>query len=771
MWFELSPAPRPDDGDDRDAYRRRAANAAARLGLASRPSIDTLTQAWRRDDGCILVANGARRYLCLPDGADPEAADALARAADATARECDPPDIPAGLVWAHAFVPRGATISRTAFDEPDKDDDVRLDPPAGQWVVVNVRRMGWLESRRSKNWLGDEFNMTPDTSKLQKAGVGVCRVSVGDRDGGRAHRAAEMAANALDLGVTPGFASHTSRPAWGLVALMLPLVAAAFAGFMLLNWPAWVLPAPILGLIMAVARLALTPRDAAVWQRPRHWWGLTRYREAQSADLKTRNSGDDLEAFGPHRKRRVHAYAFQRSTLPVPPTALAALARPSASRLSQGAALTVRPVGLETADGPRLGRDADGRDVRLASNVLYGGVVLLGRPGGGKSNSMHGLERWASEHASNRDAMVVFESKGVSSIPVLKRLMPRLLVVDVADPSTPMIDLLGPGTPGERGERFASLMRAALGDEQVGPASRLMIRDAVALALTVMPEPRFRDRCRAAGLVAPDTWPQFARVVLAGDGVSAARALAHAAVLAAPGPDVTSMVERLHGAVNPKTGRPAVSDGELVKRLAAPMNKMDLLARCPGVFAPGRRTVGWRQVIAHGATLAVNLGGTVRAPHATLGDDQRSLVGALLLRSLRGQMESSCAGWYDAGRHMRVFVDEMTEVLSGGGNEEVFRWCRTQGRAFGVEMTCGTQFPENLDPSLFSLLMDFDTRCTFVMRSVASSTQAGQALGVDPSMVSSLGEHMLLVRTVDADWNTLPPMVVRTPWFDNGEPA
>ena len=38
-------------------------------------------------------------------------------------------------------------------------------------------------------------------------------------------------------------------------------------------------------------------------------------------------------------------------------------------------------------------------------------------------------------------------------------------------------------------------------------------------------------------------------------------------------------------------------------------------------------------------------------------------------------------------------------------------------------------------------------------------------------MVSSLGEHMLLVRTVDADWNTLPPMVVRTPWFDNGEPA
>ena len=48
MWFEFSPAPRPDDGDDRDAYRRRAANAAARLGLASRPSIDTLAQAFRR---------------------------------------------------------------------------------------------------------------------------------------------------------------------------------------------------------------------------------------------------------------------------------------------------------------------------------------------------------------------------------------------------------------------------------------------------------------------------------------------------------------------------------------------------------------------------------------------------------------------------------------------------------------------------------------------------------------------------------------------------
>ena len=44
MWFELSPAP-GSDADDQQAFLKRARRAVEALGLASRPSVDTLG-AW-----------------------------------------------------------------------------------------------------------------------------------------------------------------------------------------------------------------------------------------------------------------------------------------------------------------------------------------------------------------------------------------------------------------------------------------------------------------------------------------------------------------------------------------------------------------------------------------------------------------------------------------------------------------------------------------------------------------------------------------------------
>ena len=151
--------------------------------------------------------------------------------------------------------------------------------------------------------------------------------------------------------------------------------------------------------------------------------------------------------------------------------------------------------------------------------------------------------------------MVVFESKGAGSIPILKRLCGRLNVVDVADPATPMISLTGDGDASQRAERFADLMRGALGDTQIGPASRLQLRDAVWLALRDWDETRLSNACMAAGVRRPDSWLRFAFVLLAGHGAGEARALARALTRTDADAGVHAALERLHGGVNATSGR------------------------------------------------------------------------------------------------------------------------------------------------------------------------------------------------------------------------
>jgi hypothetical protein len=779
-WYELIPVPTAAvPTDDQASFLRRARRAAEALGLSSRPSLDSAGDLLRRADGVTLLAEGPRRYVALDPDASDDAAAMLARACDATAKPCERPAIlDERLVWAHAVVPSLSTLGRTAQDDLETGDDVRLAPSDGSLVYVHVRRQGFMEVHRAKRWLADEFNMQPDTSKLVQAGTGVARVGCAAPDRGAALKGAERAANSLDLGLTPGVSKHISRPALGLLCLSLVPLIASIALTIWLQWPLLV-PFAVILFAFALVRYLRTPKSADLRQRPRHYWSLSdRMRKAKSDDLKTRSTGDEEGAGA--RKRRVHAYSYQRSTLPVPAATLAALARPAPAVEGSRTALTEAPESLLKAQGPRVGVDAGRRDVRLAANTLYGGVFLMGRMGGGKSNSMHGLERWAAEHDAPGDAMVVFESKGVDSVPLLRSLMGGLHVVDVNDPATPMIDLLGSGSPSERAERFASLMRGALGDGQIGPRSRMQLRDAVWLALDVLPLDSFAKSCAAAGASVPKSWVAFAMDILAGSGVAQARALAHAARMADDGPEVAQAVERLHGGVNESSGRPLVSDGQLISTLSAPMNKMSLLSQAPAIAAPGRRSFAWRSMLkgsAHApARLVVNLGGTVGGAHESLPEDVKRLVGALLLQGLRQEIEAGCAGWQAQGRHMRLFADELTELLgsdagTAGGNAEAFGWMHSKGRAYGAELTAGTQFPEQLDHVTLALVSGFDAKLCFAMRASDQARVAGDMMGVEPERLQQLPLHVAAVRAVDGDFALLPAMFLAVPHFDGGDAA
>lgn len=150
------------------------------------------------------------------------------------------------------------------------------------------------------------------------------------------------------------------------------------------------------------------------------------------------------------------------------------------------------------------------------------------------------------------------------------------------------------------------------------------------------------------------------------------------------------------------------------------------------------------------------------------------LVGALLFQSLGRQVESSCAGWQDLGRHCRVFIDELTDVLGVGenrmpGNVNILELMRSRYRAMGVEVAAGTQYPEQLDERTLALVLGFTTVGVFSLRAPMSAQRLGDALGVSPGLVSSLGLHELCVRTVDARQSNLPALTIRVPHFDAGD--
>lgn len=771
-WYELIPAP-GDEADDQTRFLKRARRAADELGLTGRPG---LSDWWRsRDDGLVLVAQGERRWIMVPRGE--RAAKAFAHAARATIRACERPgflDEEDGGVTAHALAAASSTLSRSARDDQTDDSDVRLDPPEDGWTGVNVRRIAWLESNRNNDWLADEFNRQADDSKLRGEGLSVCRVVAHAPDRTQALEHARNTANALDLGLTPGINAHISHPGLGLpligaVLILLGLMGAALGLNPLL---------PLTGLPLlayGIHRRRNIGPAGSLMQRPRHRWWLARTRRAQSSDLKTRSAGDDQNV---GRKHRVKAYAFQRSTFPLPAGALAAIGTPPARLAAAISGLTPVPDGLARADGMPLGLGDDNRLARIPRAAHYGGVAILGEAGSGKSNLMHGMQAWMRAHHGPGDCMVMIESKGSASHPILDRLVPGMQLVDVSDPTTPMVSLLGDGDNAAKAARFADLMQRALGDQQVGPQSRIQIKDATHAALEGLRAPGYARRCQTLGIRPARDWTDLASRLCCADGPREARLQGQAIRLECDDPTVGAALDRLHGGQR-ADGKPILADGRLAELLRAPMNKLDLLRQEPAL-AGRRPQVTWGQAIAHHAILMVNIGPAVRArqdgSHATMPDNTRRLVGAILFQSLRDEVERRCVDWQNQGRAMRVTVDELTDVTGddptgtdAGGGGATIRWMRERGRAYGVELTMGTQNPGQLSGPLLDTFLGMMTLCSFTLRAQAMAEKTAGDMGLDPGVLKGMRVHDMAVRTVDADLAGLPTLVLRVPHYDAGE--
>lgn len=317
MWYELTPA--PGMAGDQIEFLKRAQRAAGALGLCDRPNI-TDPPTW--DEGCLIVATLQRRWVVRRGaGTAVPPSTGSPGACGSTAAESDAPEILSEpLKWAHAYVPSGATLNRTAQDDESGGGDLRLAPPENGLIALNVRRIGHWEDDRLTDWLADEFNTQPDSSKLRRTAC--------PRPASWPPRTTCAKARTRPSRPPPPWTwgSRTWRPIPAIPA-WAPSSSPSFSSSSLSRWRFRCCGGPPCPDFRSSAGPcgARRPWDRTpdLTVRPRHRWWTARTRVARSSDLKTRSMGDE-PTFGD--KRRIHAYAFQRSTFPLPAGALAACA-------------------------------------------------------------------------------------------------------------------------------------------------------------------------------------------------------------------------------------------------------------------------------------------------------------------------------------------------------------------------------------------------------------------------------------------------------------
>lgn len=793
QWYRLT-----GDGTDPKPpaeFRSLAASAASALGLASRPD---LGETLARDDGALILADGQATWLRLPH-ADDATATRVARAARAVATPSDPPEIlDRPMALAHPTIPWDARLGRQAREG---DTDVQpLTPPENGFVAINLRRAGWRENRDIGRWVSDEFNAQADTSKLRDPGTAVCRITVGAPTRDRARQGAVDAAVALGVGldayrahdenadrttpliwtlpaaIAPAVAlavAATATPLWapaavaaililtaiplltgwahplaGVTSLYLGLCALAATGTALTGRPG-IIAAVVAGLWLLAAVIALwpcaDPVGRAIGRRPRHWWlPFARRRRAGTDDNKTGTGGND-----DNPSKTVTGYPLHRSTMILTPTALASLAVPpaTAGRLAEA---DRAPAALLTGPGPIIGSDAAGGRVRIPESVLYGGIAVVGEPGSGKSNLTHGI---LAQLDGDTGPIIDFEMKGGQAVPILERLWGRPAAVCRIADTGPIVDILGDGAIPERAETFSRLMEEALGGDQIGPRSRMLIRDAAALGMSLTDTDEGRAVMSRMNLTA-DGWLDAAATLLGRRGIDEARRLARAAGRLDP-----QAVGRLGLDMAADGKRPMIPDARLVDMLGAPMNKLDtLLAAAPGVWDSRRPRVPWRRILDDDTPVIIDMDGL---------DAAQTVLGAMLLKSLRDAIADHCDGWQDRGRTITVACDELS--ILAGADGATPEWFREKGRSYGVRAVFATQNPRQLPESLMRSLLGFMTLICFTLRNPATAQEVAEAL--DPSgawtaaRVAAIARYHAVVRTA-AGSGAMDAPVVRIDDFD-----
>jgi hypothetical protein len=611
----------------------------------------------------------------------------------------------------------------------------------GSWVAVTFRRASNGEIRKERMWYQHFYGSgTTSTHHAMSAGAVVMSVYAGGPSKTGATSTLSQAAGVLpgfDLATSPQIVSRL-RPAAVCAAFWVAVVAATWALGVAIEthraWTAALAGAPF-ALLAAGFAAGILPTRAA---RLEH---LVRSGDPLPPPPHRRLPAISPREATPVKKGRAGSYPLHREAFLVGAHLPALFASPHFGAASGARQMVDKepPPELVERCGPRIGLSA-GLPVHLALDDTPGGRVFIGAPSSGKSilvrllwgydilerRSPSGLP--GSVGASN--TMVAFESKGEGALAYMRwatELGETPLLIDLGNPTTAAIDLFaGPQRVVDRAALFVNAMRYGFGEASIQDRSTAVLQAIFTAALVITPDMAAAARVQFGSPI----W--FAHVLVGAHGDEAARSLYAVVEQAAmnaerdkalpsrtsdnPFDDVESQRGELLanpltdvGAAASRLGKFfSMSPSARANEFAAARNKIDQLVEADSWFQPGRQRVGWDELLVNHRVVVVNTGSPTPGPGTEqVGQKLTETMGAMLLFTLREAIARNCAGWFDTGRAVSIYADELSQVAATG--PEVVEWLREQARQRGVRLTMATQRPEQLNDRLRACVLGFST--------------------------------------------------------------
>ncbi|WP_139186822.1 hypothetical protein [Arthrobacter crystallopoietes] len=381
----------------------------------------------------------------------------------------------------------------------------------------------------------------------------------------------------------------------------------------------------------------------------------------------------------------------------------------------------VRCLKVEAADGMYLTHGFIPTHNSLLTRTLFGWhclerVAPSGRPGfPGRNNTL-----------------IAFESKGdgVAKYRAWAHSMgDRTLVIDVADPNTPGIDLFAvPGSNEEKALFFTNAMTYTFGKDAIGYRSATTLKAVLNAALAVNDELIESIEGRNPAVIRTGMSPMYyAYLLLAGRSDKVGVELAEG---------IKARAVKLRERGNPDpvidAGWAAIAflyDGTTPSKRAglteAPFSKIEDLLALEQWWSPSRRKVTWDQIIDGHKSVVINTG--TSATGAVLDDSVNHAISSLLMFSLQNALKRLTSGWLEQQRYVTIFADELS--LLSGSSPEVIGWIRDQGRSYGIRAILATQRPEQLGPQLRSNFLTYATLISFSQTDVGTAQEIAANLG------------------------------------------
>lgn len=679
--------------------------------------------------------------------------------------QSDPPDLRFGPVAGQLRWKRTHASIRNTQSGADLSEVSRIlgdTLPVDSWVAAVVRGPRIFESRRWSNWLAYRMSTRRPTHHSTAPNALVTTIWAGSTSMEATRSILETVASSL-----PGFdlGTRVVRPQrFGLTAItaLLAGLALAAAYFGLLPWlMAAAVATPLLAFGVGAAARLLPTREARVHR------GLATAKlpAPRSRKILPGKPGkvdvDDIKAESHFAGGR---YPLHKEAFVLGPHIPAAIIAPQAGVLSGVSATKDRQVAMTMTRriGPMVGTTEQGQQVYLSARDLgRGGLAVLGEPGSGKSVLVLGVMAWSmlervmpsglAHYPGASNCLVHFETKldgARNTLNWAHAIGDKMLLVEVANPASPAIDLLDvPGNVEERALHFTNAMQYAFADGSIKDESFRTLKIVITGGLVV-------DDEIAAQIPGVDTGRSplyYASVLMGrlGDTTGAALASAihakheHAtAVLGQSASDATLAWEAL-ALMYGSTVTPSQRAG--LQR--APGNKIDQLLALDHYFAPARKKVTWRQIL-EGHRAVVILTGADSAGNM-MEANMSSLMSAMLMFSLRYNIERICAGWEEQNRWVSIFADELKDLA--GASPDIITWLRDRGRSYGVRLNFATQRPRQLDNQVREALLSFANLVAFTQSNRATAEElvadfAGDGSEWSPADVLTLPPYQAIVR-------------------------